>query len=200
MKDGMMRLRHARLDEKPKVYRSLYCSETTALHTGPPNYSNNFVPTWEEFQEDFEDYYFLSEGRSTGSVMIIEQAEEEIGCVCYATFHLYSKRAELDIWMNRLNNCGKGYGIKALNLLCRYLKEQFDVGMFLIRPSEKNTFAIKAYKKVGFKEISSTLKMTTIQDWVRPQYMEEYGYGDYGVDETAILIKQFNSMEVTNGI
>jgi hypothetical protein len=107
-KDGLMQLLHARLEEKPKVYRWLCCSETTSLHSGLLNYSQSPVLSWVEFQEDFEYFYFLLEGRSAGSVMIIEQGEEEIGCVCYSTFHLYRKKAELDIRIDQLIYCDKG--------------------------------------------------------------------------------------------
>jgi RimJ/RimL family protein N-acetyltransferase len=198
MKDELIQIRHARLEEKQMVYRWLCCSETTSLHSGPPNYLQSPVPSWEEFRKDFEDYYFISEGRSAGSVMIIEKGKEEIGCICYTAFHLFPKKAELDIWFNQLKHCGKGYGVKALNLLCSYLKEQFNISMFIIRPAVKNINAIKAYKKVGFEEICNEIKVTTIQDWVRPEYFEKYGCGDYGVSETAILIKSFESKKDTN--
>ena len=87
MKDRLIQIRHARLEEKHKVYQWLYCSETTSLHTGPTDFPQSPVPSWEEFQTDFEDFYFMSDGRSAGSVMIIEKGKEEVGCVCYALFH-----------------------------------------------------------------------------------------------------------------
>lgn len=35
--------------------------------------------------------------------MIIQDGDEEIGCVCYACFHLKPQKAELDIWLKEKN-------------------------------------------------------------------------------------------------
>ncbi len=187
MEDGLIQIRHARLDEKQKVYQWLCCSETTSLHSGPPNYPQSSVPSWEEFQKDFEDFYFISEGQSAGSVMIIEKGIEEIGCVCYASFHLFPQKAELDIWMKNLEYCGKGYGPEAIKQLVLYLKEQFAISGFIIRPSTKNIRAIRAYEKAGFRKIIDSQKKIIILQFVHKQYFNVLGQGDYGFEDTAIL-------------
>ena len=74
---------------------------------GEPDYPESSIPNWIEFQDDFEDFYYLERGRKKGSVMIIESDEEEIGCLCYACFHLKPNTAELDIWL-------KEYSISSL--------------------------------------------------------------------------------------
>lgn len=180
----MIKIRHARITEKEKTYNWLCLSDTTSMHLGEPDYPESPVPDWIQFQNDFEDFYYLESGNNKGSVMIIENDNEEIGCLCYACFHLKPNRAELDIWFNAKRHCGKGYGSQALQLLIEYLTKR-DVNKFIIRPSEKNLRAVAAYKKAGF--VLATDKEKTISEYLQKEYMEEYGAGDYGFESTAIL-------------
>lgn len=181
----MISLRHATLEEKHKTYEWLCLSDTTNLHMGEPYYPESPIPEWEEFQNDFEDFYFQTEHQDLGSVMIISNEDLEIGCLCYACFHLVSKAAELDIWLNKLENCGKGYGTAALRKMIEYLKEK-GIEKFIIRPSEKNTRAIRAYEKAGFRRVDD--KMGAVKSYLLPEYLDLYGDGDYGFDNTAVLV------------
>jgi diamine N-acetyltransferase len=63
--------------------------------------------------EDFEDFYYQEENRDKGLVMVIQLNDEEIGCLCYACFHLKPQKAELDIWLKGKEYCGMGYGTNA---------------------------------------------------------------------------------------
>jgi RimJ/RimL family protein N-acetyltransferase len=182
----VIKLRHATIIEKKKTYEWLCLSDTASLHMGEPDYPESSIPNWIEFQDDFEDFYYLESGRKKGSVMIIESDEEEIGCLCYACFHLKPNTAELDIWLKEKKFCGKGFGPQALQLLVKYLIERRDVKNFIIRPSEKNIRAIAAYEKVGF--VRTNNKENTIKEYIIDKYVGEYGAGDYGYENTAILI------------
>ncbi len=187
MKDELIHIRHANLKEKHKTYQWLCCSDTTQFHTGPPLYPENPIPTWEMFQEDFEDFYYREDGRQKGSVMIIEVNGEEIGCLCYALFHLNPLKAELDIWMKSSEYCGKGYGSRAIEKLVLYLIKQFHICNFIIRPSTKNVRAIRAYEKAGFRKIDDSQKRIVLLQFINKQYSETLGQGDYGFEDTAIL-------------
>jgi diamine N-acetyltransferase len=182
----MITIRHAGIDEKRKTYEWLYLSDTTGMHTGPPAYPENPVPDWDEFQKDFEDFYYLEEGRLLGSVMIIENDGTGIGCLCYACFHLKPGKAELDIWFGSREHCGKGHGPEALKLLVKYLKDKIGIKAFIIRPSEKNNRAIRAYEKAGFERVED--KKTAILVFLQPEFVKKYGCGDYGYDDTAVMI------------
>jgi len=181
----MISIRHATLDEKYKTYEWLCLSDTTALHMGEPDYPESPIPDWDQFQSDFKDFYYQKEHVDLGAVMIISNNEDEIGCLCYACFHLYPKAAELDIWLNKLEHCGKGYGSIALRKLVEYLKYK-GFEKFIIRPSEKNTRAIRAYEKAGFKRVQD--KIATIKDYLLPEFLDVYGDGDYGFQNTAVLV------------
>lgn len=181
-------IRHARPDERWKAYEWLCRSDTTPLHLGPPAYPEHPVPTWEEFREDFAEWYFDEAGRARGSVMIIEDDGEEIGFLCYACFHLRPGRAELDIWLAARRHCGRGRGVAALELLVAYLGAAWGVSRFIIRPSEKNTRAIRAYEKAGF--VRAADKAGTVDAYLREEYRAAYGAGDYGFEETAVLTRE----------
>lgn len=131
----MISIRHATLEEKYKTYEWLCLSDTTRLHMGAPDYPESPVPDWEQFQRDFEDFCYQPEHRERGGVMIISNDHTDIGCLCYACFHLVPNAAELDIWLNQLKHCGKGYGTVALGKLVEYLRTELGIKKFLIRPS-----------------------------------------------------------------
>jgi len=155
---------------------------------GPPDFTESPIPDWNRFQKDFEDFYFLETGRNRASVMIIENGGEEIGCLCYACFHLKPGRAELDIWLKSRIYCGKGFGTAALIQLINYLSNARDIGKFIIRPSEKNLRAIAAYEKSGF--IRAADKKKAVSEYLLEEYINLYGNGDYGFKGTAVLIKE----------
>ncbi len=185
----MIRIRHANITEKYKTYEWLCLSDTAHMHMGEPDYPNSPIPSWEQFKEDFEDFYYQEVTREKGSVMIILHNEEEIGCLCYACFHLKPQKAELDIWLKGKEYCGIGYGTNALIALCEYLELNYNIKDYIIRPSIKNYRAIRAYEKVGFKKVRKDDKEKTINDFLVHEYLGEYGDGDYGFEETEVLIK-----------
>ncbi|HOC28460.1 MAG TPA: GNAT family N-acetyltransferase [Treponemataceae bacterium] len=186
----MITIRHARLDEKQKTYEWLCLSDTACMHMGEPDYPENPVPDREQFDEDFEDFYYTGEGRRRGSVMIIEHEAqdgkiEELGCLCYACFHLKPGRAELDIWLNTRKHCGNGYGTEAIRELIKYLRAEFGVVQFIIRPSVRNGRAVAAYRKAGFADAMNP--RAAVEDFLLPEYRALYGGGDYGEEGTAVL-------------
>lgn len=121
--------------------------------------------------------------------MIISSDNEEIGCLCYATFHLKPKKAELDIWLKAREYCNKGNGTKALTMLCEYLESDLEIKDFIIRPAEKNVRAVRAYEKVGFKKVEVADREKTISEYLLPEFIIEYGEGDYGFEDTEVMIK-----------
>jgi diamine N-acetyltransferase len=185
----MVEIRHADITEKYKTYEWLCLSDTAPMHMGEPDYPNNPIPSWDEFEGGFEDFYYQEATRGKGSVMIIQHDGEEIGCLCYACFHLKPQKAELDIWLKGKGYCGNGNGTKALKALCDYLESNYNMKEYIIRPSVKNYRAVRAYEKVGFKKVQENEKEKMINEFLLPEFLSEYGDGDYGFEDTAILIK-----------
>lgn len=179
----MIKLRHATLDERRKTY-DWYChmaEQDTACQ-----WVEGDVYTWATYKEDFEDFYFEEAGQSKGSVMIIENDGEEIGCVCYACFHLKPQSAELDIWLKDETETGKGYGTQALKALVDYLKSEKNITRFIIRPLRVNERAIKAYSKVGFRKVTDA--QTTINAYMKPPYIEVYGNETEHGNNTVLMV------------
>lgn len=179
-------IRYARPDEKRKTFEWLYCSDTTHMHSGAPNFSENPIADWEQFCNDFEDFYFEQSGRLKGAVMVIEEELKEIGNVCYSLFHLNQGIAELDIWINSELYINKGYGTKALSGLTKLLHNELNIRRFIIRPSTRNEQAIRAYEKVGFQKVKNADEV--ICEYLKSEYREMYAAGDYGEEGTATLI------------
>lgn len=89
--------------------------------------------------------------------------------------------------MNCEDNCGKGFGRDAVISLGDFLNRTMDICELIMAPSRKNTRAIRTYKKAGFKQTDKPMS-----DFLLEEYVFLYGDGDYGKDETVILVKQFH--------
>lgn len=100
---------------------------------------------------------------------------------------LIRMKIELDIWLKAKEYCGKGYGIRALVALCDYLKQEFNIHDFIIRPAAKNIRAIRAYEKAGFQKVQGNDKEKTVKEFLLTEYLNEYGSGDYGFEDTEVL-------------
>ena len=190
IKGDKVTLLPATLGDRQKVYEWCFQSETTKYHSGPPDYPDIAIPTYEEFcaldQSGYEEYYFTGTRPSDGRGFLIVNGEEPVGFISYCTFHLKPAIAELDIWMNSEANCGKGFGVDALIPLGDHLNKTMGIRELIIAPSIKNTRAVRAYEKAGFKKTDKAMS-----EFLSDEYVPLYGGGDYGVDETAILVKRF---------
>ena len=185
IKGKLINLVPATLDDRQNVYNWCFHSETTKSHSGLPNYPNNSIPDFEEFFEDYADYYFTGSEPEKGRGFIIMQGEEQLGFISYASFHVKQNMSEFDIWLNSEAKCGKGYGTDAIISLGNYLNETLGISELIIRPSVRNTRAVKAYKKAGFEELGKTPDY-----YLLDKYISLYGDGDYGAEESMLLIKR----------
>lgn len=191
LKGDKIELIQATLNDRQKIYEWCFQSETTKYHAGPPNYPNNPIPTYEEFctSDDggYTEYYFTGAKPKDGRGFLIVNGDETVGFISYCTFHLKPAIAELDIWMNAEANCGNGFGVDALISLSDYLNKEMDIRELIIAPSIKNTRAVRAYEKAGFKKTDKAMS-----EFLLDEYVTLFGDGDYGADETVILVKQFD--------
>lgn len=53
-----MTIKPATLQDKKKIFKWLAHSNLTSDMFGPPNFPDIQIPTWEEFDNDYLDYYF----------------------------------------------------------------------------------------------------------------------------------------------
>ncbi len=177
----------ATMKDRRNAYDWCFQSETTKSHSGPPDYPDKPVPTYEEFCETYyEEYYFTGEKPLDGRGFLIVAGGETVGFVSYCAFHLKPSIAELDIWINSEAHCGKGYGTDALISLGDYIHKELGFRELIIAPSAKNLRAVKSYEKSGFEKTDKKMS-----EFLLEEYVSDYGEGDYGTDETCILIKTY---------
>ncbi|MDX1957751.1 MAG: GNAT family N-acetyltransferase [Leptospiraceae bacterium] len=184
----MIYIRHSEINEKRKVYDWLCNSDVTPLMLG--EHLGSDIPSFDDFEEDFEDFYFQEEKKNLGSLMIIQKDLEEIGCISYSTILLNPNIAEIDVWLKQLSLLGKGFGTKAIQLLLQYLNVHLKMNKFLIRPYIRNDRAIQAYQKSGFKMIAGVELDKILKEWYKPEISDEIRNGDYGKEFTATLIRE----------
>ena len=183
---AIISLTPATMTDRQNVYNWCFHSETTKSHSGPPDYPDVYIPTFEEFCADYYyDYFFTGTAPQDGMGFILTYKEEPVGFISCCSFHMKPHMSELDLWMNSETNCGKGYGTDALITLMAYLAREMGIREFIIRPSIKNTRAVRSYKKAGFEKSEYSPS-----NYLREEYVPLYGGGDYGAKETAFMVKR----------
>jgi RimJ/RimL family protein N-acetyltransferase len=144
-------LRPATVADQRQIFEWLAQSDITSRMIGPPDFSDNPIPTWEEFMDDYNPEFFNDDNPDNGRSFIIETDGNTVGHINYNKIDRGTGTVELDIWLARSEHCNKGYGTDAINALCRYLNEQLDCNTLILAPSARNKAAIRAYEKCGFK-------------------------------------------------
>lgn len=144
-------LRPAKPYDKRKIYEWLACSNLTGRMMGPPNFPDHPIPSWEEFQDDYHDYFFNGSQPERGRCFVIELEDASIGQINHDKIYTETKSTELDIWLADKKYTGQGYGTEAIILLGDYLHSNFDCLKFIIAPSKRNKIAIRSYQKAGFE-------------------------------------------------
>ncbi|MCM1991276.1 GNAT family N-acetyltransferase [Oceanirhabdus seepicola] len=169
----------AQLEDKKLIYDMLVSPEVKNVMFDEVHPA----PSWEEFAEE-PDSLFSGEPHDEGNYLLIKVNGEVIGAISYAFNNGKLNSAELDIWISSTKNIGKGYGTEAIKSVIEFVNSHYNIKIFIIRPWVKNSNAIKAYKKVGFKEIEEF----NASDYYSDEEVALYGEGDYGSDETINLI------------
>ncbi|MDU5337073.1 GNAT family N-acetyltransferase [Enterococcus sp.] len=179
----------ATLVDRRRIYEWCFQSETTKSHSGPPDYPEKPIASYQDFCSDYyEEYFFTGAQPKKGQGFLIMTKEEAIGFISYSAFHLKQNYAELDIWMKDEASCGHGYGNDAILALSDYLNQYLAIDQLIIAPSNRNVRAIRSYEKAGFERTDAEMK-----EFLAEEYTSLYGEGDYGIGETAILIKDFEN-------
>jgi RimJ/RimL family protein N-acetyltransferase len=145
-------LRPANIEDRRSIFEWLTNSDITKFMMGPPIYPDSNIPTWEEFIDDYQPFFFDSSQPLMDRCFVIEVNSEPIGQINHDKIYPKDNSTELDIWLKSSAYTGKGYGSDAIITLCNYLNEKYKCKKFIIAPSRRNPRAIGAYKKAGFSE------------------------------------------------
>lgn len=117
---------------------------------GPPDYPDSKIPSWEEFKNDYAEYYFNGSQPMKGQCFIIQFEEEDIGQINHNVIDSENNITDLDIWLCDSKYTGRGIGTEAIQLMCKYLKQEYGCKEIKISPSRRNKRAIRSYEKAGF--------------------------------------------------
>ena len=145
-------LRPMTIAEFPMFYK--WATESEAA---PFWYEDGRTPTYEEFARDWKEYYFDGSQPEKGRCFIILVGDRAIGQVNYNDINMENNSVELDIIIAEDINKNKGYGTDALKTLARYLFQNMNVELCWIEPIARNTRAIRAYEKAGFRKTRTFL-------------------------------------------
>jgi diamine N-acetyltransferase len=155
-RSALVTLRPASISDRQCVYEWMAQSDLTQWMMGPPIFPDAPIPTWAQFCDDYTELFFDGSRPDFGRSFIIEVDGEPVGHVSYSEVDMGKGQAELDIWLKCEGVCGHGYGSEALALLIRHLGETMGLTEFIMRPSQRNPRAIRAYEKAGFALLAIT--------------------------------------------
>lgn len=86
VKGNCIDLRPATLADRQRVYDWCFQSETTKSHSGPPDYPEIAIATYQEFCDDYyEEYYFTGAYPEKGQGFLIMNNQEAVGFISYST-------------------------------------------------------------------------------------------------------------------
>lgn len=154
---------------------------------GPPEFPEAPIPTWEEFCADYLPYFFDGSRPQAGRSFIIEADGEPVGHICYSRGDELEDFAELDIWMRDSSSCGHGWGTQAIVNLCDHLHTTFGTRELILRPSARNTRAIRCYERAGFARLPLGAE----------QQAKRYGPGEYR--DTVVMQRLMNDCSRKSG-
>ena len=149
----LVQLRPMTEADKPAFYEMATNSDATPylygeLHGDP-------IPTREKLFSDYTDHYFDDSKPELGRCFAIMVGERMVGQVSYNDIDRIRNIVELDIWIAKNSDTGKGYGSDSLKTLMSYLFREMHVGHFFICPSPSNPRAVRGYQNAGFSIVET---------------------------------------------
>ena len=85
--------------DKRQIYEWMTQSNITFQMMGPPLFPEITIPSWEEFDDDYEGFMFSEKLTEDGHCFIIWVNETAIGQINYGEINIAEKQVELDIWL-----------------------------------------------------------------------------------------------------
>ncbi len=116
-----IQIREATPDDWYNVYRWYYYSDFFSFLIGLEGISKETIPSFKEFQEDYERYFFDSSAKEKGQSFIITSDGADVGHISYSSYHLKKGITEFDIWLIGMEFTGKGIGSRAIIQLADFM-------------------------------------------------------------------------------
>ena len=156
-------------DQVPLFYRWATQSEATPFWYG--ELVGEPLPDYEHFLKDFPTHYFDGSQPEKGRSFVIMVGRQAIGEINYNEIDREHNSVDLDIIIAEDSDKSRGYGSDALKVLARYLFSKMNIEVCILETILKNTRAIRAYEKAGFKQTESCQEHGI--EWVRLELKKE---------------------------
>ena len=136
---------------------------------------------WSELRDEEEQFFGSVPGKS--KYLLIRYQGEIVGTISHTHNDGRIENLELDMWLRSEKYTGRGIGSAVIAMLIDRLVEEHGIRTIIIRPWVKNSRAVRAYEKCGFRRRNDF----DPADYYGT-YLERYGEGDYGRLETANMV------------
>lgn len=157
MKGLNMKLQGAKVTLEPmtkdEIPQFFYWATKSPFWYG--EYSDEPIPTYEQFRDEWKDHYFDGSQPALGRSFAVVFNNRTVGQINYNEINRTDKSVDVDIIIYQEQDRGKGYGSDALRALCEYLFTEFGLKKIQLETAVKNERAIASYKKIGFKIFDS---------------------------------------------
>lgn len=121
-----------------------------------PQIARWILPAWPLLPASWEEWlrrvYTSPDSRHFAIVL---HSGRHIGNVSLHSIRWEEGTAEVGIVLGEKDCWGQGYGPEALRLLVRYAFEELGLRKLVLHVHRENARALRAYRKVGFREIRS---------------------------------------------
>ncbi len=144
------------LEDRGRVYEWMTTAGIVERMMGPPEFPDSEVPSYEEFVDDWLPHFWTHESPERGRGFLIEHEGVAVGFVAHndvVTTAAGERAAELDMWLRRPEDTGRGIGPAAIQAIVELLKD-LGVEVAFLQPSARNGAAIRAYEKAGFSRVA----------------------------------------------
>jgi len=167
-------LRRAVPADRMRLYHWIARSDLSLTMTGSAPVFEPRVPTFDEFRARYAEHVFTGRRPFTGRVLIVSNAEDDVGFVVHRGIDLLNDVVEMDVWLAGRRFQGQGFGSAALALACEWLQAAYGVDRFLLRPSRRNVHALRAARRAGFRETDTSPRELIAQlRLARGEYADE---------------------------
>jgi len=144
------------LEDRRRVFAWMTTPGIVEHMMGAPLFPDTPPPDYEEFEEDWAPHYWTHSAPEKGRLFLIQHEGEAVGMVAHndvVTTSAGERASELDIWLRRPGDVGRGIGSAAVSAALDLLKRDLGVELAFLQPSGRNPRAIRAYEKAGFVRV-----------------------------------------------
>lgn len=138
-----------------RLYLSPMCEEDYEIYTKWMNDKEvaEKLGTYHKVTTISSEKKWLENETGYSFAIVLNKTDELIGNICLMDINHASQSASLGIFIGEKENRNKGYGKEAIKLLLNYGFNTLNLNNIMLSVVSFNKYAIRTYKKIGFREI-----------------------------------------------